>query len=239
MNRSRIFSLIFILGLMITPAFFLSKCMNDHTKNLPSLAILRDNFKNERTIPPFSFINQNNDTVTNDYYKDKIYIANFIFTTCPTQCKDMTFNMEYLQGKLSKYDDVYFLSHTVNPEYDTPEVLNQYATRLEKELGADLSKWNFVTGTKIEIYEIAKSYLVSAGVDTSGMGHNGFIHDDIFTLVDGQGRIRAGWQETNNPMDSSIRIYYGTQIPMIKEMVRDVGVLVSETKRLQRNAKNQ
>ena len=104
-------------------------------------------------IPPFSFLNQDSVIVTNSDYDGNIYIANFIFTTCPTICPTMTINMRYIQNKLKIYPNIKFLSHTVNPEYDSPSILKEYAKRMR----IDESNFNFVTGDKNEIYEIAKS----------------------------------------------------------------------------------
>jgi len=177
-------------------------------------------------IPEFSFVNQDNEIITNETYKGKIYIADFIFTTCPSICREMTFHMNYLQGKLSKYDNILYLSHTINPEYDTPKILKEYAKRYETELAADLSTWNFVTGDKHEIYEIAKSYLVHAS-ESSNPDDGGFIHQGHFVLVDTQGRIRCGYDSNGNPIGA----YDGTSLSSVKDLIVDVGVLVSETKR--------
>ena len=74
-------------------------------------------------IDDFSFINQDNDTITKDSLLGSIYVANFFFTSCPTICPIMTRNMSYLQGELSVYPNIRFLSHTVDPDNDTPEKL--------------------------------------------------------------------------------------------------------------------
>ena len=84
----------------------------------------------DHRIPPFSFLNQDSIIVTNSDYEDNIYIANFIYTTCPTICPAMTINMRYIQNKLKIYPNVKFLSHTVNPEYDSPSVLKKYAEKM-------------------------------------------------------------------------------------------------------------
>ena len=213
-----------LISLIVLPIVFLWACkeaiFNGGDKDrLPTLAIV-----SEDPIPNFSFINQNEDIITNEYYNDKIYIANFIFTRCPTICREMTFNMEYLQGKLSKYDDILYLSHTIDPEYDTPEILNEYAKGYQDDLGADLSKWNFVTGNRDEIYTIARSYLCAAEEDASAEG--GFIHSSSFILIDSDGRIRSGFNDQN-----PIGVYDGTSASSVKDLIVDVGVLVSETKR--------
>ena len=97
-------------------------------ENLPTLAKIT-----EKPIPSFEFVNQDNETVTNETYKNKIYIVDFIFTTCPTICPKMTFHMRHLVEELEKYDNVAFLSHTINPEYDTPDVLKEYAKQFSNK----------------------------------------------------------------------------------------------------------
>ena len=112
--------------------------------------------KKYHTIADFSLINQNGKTVTQDTYNNKIYIADFFFTTCQTICPIMTDHMIILQNKLKLDKDVMLLSHTVTPEIDSVAQLKKYA--LNK--GVLDSKWNLVTGDKKEIYQLArKSYL--------------------------------------------------------------------------------
>ena len=136
-----------LISLIVIPSIILWTCKEVVKTSLPTLAVVSgihvdtlvdangyDSIITKYPIPIFSFINQDHDTITNEYYKGKIYIANFMFTRCPTICKDMTFNMEYLQGKLSKYDDILYLSHTIDPDYDTPEILKEYAERCQNEL---------------------------------------------------------------------------------------------------------
>ncbi|MGY8987265.1 MAG: SCO family protein [Flavobacteriales bacterium] len=217
---------VLLVVLLLAPIYglFLIKNMifnGEDKSKFPSLEVV-----SETPIPEFSFVNQDNEIVTNETYKGKIYIADFIFTTCPSICKEMTFHMEYLQGKLSRYDDILFLSHSINPEYDTPEVLKSYATQYEKKLGADLSTWNFVTGDKEEIYEIAKSYLCSAA-ESEEEDSGGYIHSGFFVLIDTEGKIRCGYDSNGNPIGA----YDGTSVSSVKDLIVDVGVLVSETKR--------
>ena len=109
--------------------------------------------KKDHKIADFSFINQNNDVITNDSLKDNIYISNFFFTSCPTICPVMTKNMSYVQSKLKVYPGIRFLSHTVDPINDTPRRMLEYIKKLRaKNINIDLSNWDFVTGKKEEIY---------------------------------------------------------------------------------------
>jgi len=221
---------VLLVVLLLAPIYglFLIKDMifkgGDKSK-FPSLEVV-----SETPIPEFSFVNQDNEIVTNETYKGKIYIADFIFTTCPSICTEMSRNMAWLlQRKLSRYDDILYLSHTINPEYDTPEILKAYATQYEKQLGADLSTWNFVTGDKEEIYEIAKSYLCSAS-ESEEEDSGGYIHSGFFVLIDTEGKIRCGYDSNGNPIGA----YDGTSASSVKDLIVDVGVLVSETKRKSR-----
>ena len=213
-----------LFGLIVLPIIFLwsfKQVIFSGGKNLPTLAIVSDT-----PIPDFSFINQDRDTITNQDYKGKIYIANFMFTSCPTICKKMTLHMEYLQGKLSKYEDILYLSHTIDQEHDNPEILKEYAERYQNKLGADLSKWNFVTDGKTEIKNIQRSYL-SFGEESDQEDTGGFIHSPYFILIDQEGKIRSGFDSYGNP----IGVYDGTSLSSVKDLIVDVGVLVSETKR--------
>ena len=107
-------------------------------------------------ISDFKLTNQNGKEITQANYKDKIYVADFFFTTCQDICPVMTKNMYQLQEELKNDNEILLLSHTVIPEVDTVEQLKEYAI----ENNVDDSKWNLVTGDKKQIYELArKSYL--------------------------------------------------------------------------------
>ena len=107
---------------------------------------------NYHKISDFSLTNQNGETVTQSKFDNKIYVADFFFTTCQSICPIMTKNMKDIQDKLIKDSEVLLLSHTVFPEIDSVEVLKKYA--VENEV-ID-SKWDLVTGDKKEIYDLAR-----------------------------------------------------------------------------------
>lgn len=143
-------------------------------------------------IADFAFVNQNGDTITQNDYKGKIYVADFFFTTCPTICPIMTDNMAWLQQQLKDDPKVMFLSHSVTPDIDSVPVLRAYADKK----GAIDGKWNLVTGRKEDIYYIArKSYL--AVKTTSSKELYDMVHTENFILVDGEGRIRGFYDGTN------------------------------------------
>ncbi len=164
--------------------------------------------KKYHTIADFSLTNQNGKTITQDDYKNKIYVADFFFTTCQTICPIMTDNMVKIQEKLKNDDDVLLLSHTVTPEIDSVAQLKKYA--LEK--GVNDAKWNLVTGDKKEIYDLArKSYLAAKDVPFS---ENDLIHTENFVLVDKKKRIRG--------------FYDGTDAEFIKKLLSDIKILKRE-----------
>jgi protein SCO1/2 len=146
---------------------------------------------NYHKISDFSLTNQNGETVTQSKYDNKIYVADFFFTTCQSICPIMTKNMKDIQDKLIKDSEVLLLSHTVFPEIDSVEVLKKYAV----ENQVIDSKWDLVTGNKKEIYDLArKSYL--AAKDNS-FGEYEMIHTENFVLIDKKKQIRGFYDGTN------------------------------------------
>ena len=160
-------------------------------------------------VADFSFVNQNNDTITQSYLKEKITVVDYFFTTCPSICPAMTANMVDVQKKWKDNLKIQFLSHTVDPETDTPGKLNRFANKF----GADTTNWNFVTGTKKELYDLGyHSYMVTADKDDIAPG--GFIHSSLFILVDENLHIRG--------------IYEGTKEEEIKKLNSDIEILLNE-----------
>tara|TARA_B100001996_G_scaffold38869_1_gene28511 strand:- start:271 stop:948 length:678 start_codon:yes stop_codon:yes gene_type:complete len=143
-------------------------------------------------IADFKLTNQNGEKITQEYYNDKIYVADFFFTTCQDICPVMTKNMYQLQQELKNDNNILFLSHTVIPEIDTVEQLKKYA--IENKI--DESRWNLVTGDKKQIYELArKSYLAVEDVE---FGEFDMIHTENFMLIDKQKQIRGFYDGTNS-----------------------------------------
>ncbi len=142
------------------------------------------------TISDFSLINQNGDTITQDFYNDKIYIADFFFTTCQSICPIMTKNMKEIQDKLINDKEILLLSHSVTPEIDSVQQLKKYGI----ENNINENKWNLVTGDKKQIYDLArKSYLA---VEDSEFGNFDMIHTENFILIDKKRQIRGFYDGT-------------------------------------------
>ena len=143
-------------------------------------------------ISDFELTNQNGQKITQEFYSNKIYVADFFFTTCQDICPIMTKNMFRLQEELKDDNDILFLSHTVIPEVDTVQQLKKYAV----ENNVDDSKWNLVTGEKKQIYDLArKSYLA---VEDAEYGKFDMIHTENFILIDKQRQIRGFYDGTND-----------------------------------------
>jgi len=175
------------------------------------------NNKLKHKIADFSFQNQNNKFITQDDYKDVIYVADFFFTTCPTICPIMTDNMVWLQEKIKDMPDVKLLSFSVTPDIDTPEVLRKYAD----EKGVIDSKWNLLTGDKKQIYYLARQSFLA--VKTSEIGElYDMVHTENFILVDKNGRIRG--------------FYDGTLLNEKKEDTKNVEQLLEDINWLRQNS---
>ena len=143
-------------------------------------------------IADFALINQNGKIVSQNDYKDKIYVADFFFTTCQTICPIMTDHMVIIQEQLKNDQEVLLLSHSVTPEIDTVAQLKRYAV----EKGVNDNKWNLVTGDKKQIYRLARKSYLAVKEDGDGGPHD-MIHTENFILVDKKRRIRGFYDGTN------------------------------------------
>ena len=158
------------------------------------------------TVSNFSFIGHDSSLVTQELFKNKIYIADFFFTTCKSICPKMSNNLMRVQNEFRDDNNILILSHTVDPEHDTPSVLDEYA----KKHNVIRGKWFFVTGDKKQLYDMARnSYFITA-MDGDG-GPDDFIHSEQMALIDKEGRIRG--------------FYDGTDYNEITRLIEEVKVL--------------
>lgn len=157
-------------------------------------------------IPDFAFVNQDSQKVTNATLAGKIYVADFFFTSCPTICPKMKSQMLRIYEKYKDNPQVMLLSHTIDPKHDTVAVLKEYAERLNVET----AKWQFVTGNKDSIYDVAMQYLVPAQEDQTIEG--GFTHGGHFVLVDENRHIRG--------------IYDGTKEEAVDKLLSEIPLLL-------------
>ncbi|MFI1744881.1 SCO family protein [Thalassobellus sediminis] len=165
--------------------------------------------KKYHKIADFSLTNQNGKIITQNDYKNKIYVADFFFTTCQTICPIMTDHMADVQKAILNDDEVMLLSHSVTPKIDSVAQLKRYAIKK----GVNDKKWNLVTGDKKQIYELArKSYLA---VKTLGDGGPfDMVHTENFMLIDKKRQIRG--------------FYDGTNTEDIEKLLEDIKILKEE-----------
>lgn len=162
--------------------------------------------RGEHTIADFELIDQDNQNFNQDQLMGKIYVADFFFTTCPTICPDMSGQLQRVQNAFEEKNDFMILSHTVQPEVDSPKVLKEYANLYE----ADPEKWIFVTGDKKTIYDLARKSYFAAVTEGDG-GPDDFIHTENFVLIDKEKRIRG--------------FYDGTSEASVDQLITDISIL--------------
>ena len=161
-------------------------------------------------IASFNLTNQIDQVVNQNTTKNKIYIANFFFASCQSICPMMSNQLQEVQKAFLADDSVLILSHSVNPLHDTVAVLSNYADTY----GVKTNKWHLLTGNKKQIYDLAKtSYLVNAFEDDGSP--EGFLHSELFLLIDKKARIRG--------------MYDGTNTSEVKKLIEDVKLLKQET----------
>ena len=161
-------------------------------------------------ISDFSFINQNEKTISNKEIEGKIHVANFMFTSCTSICPDMTGNMKRVEEAFSNDPRVAILSYSVTPWIDTPDKLADYV----EFNGIKTNNWHFLTGNKSEIYSLAReSYFAEETIGFS-KDSTDFLHTEYFVLVDKTKRIRG--------------IYNGTLMLEAQQVVKDINALLEE-----------
>lgn len=143
-------------------------------------------------IPDFAFTNQEGNTVGKAQMEGKITIVDFFFTSCPSICPDMSREMERVNDMFRDEPRVQIFSISIDPEYDTPAILKEYADRHYAQVG----KWDFLTGDKLETYRLARCGFVIPTLDGNGVPDD-FVHSDKFIMVDELGRIRGYYSGTN------------------------------------------
>ena len=202
--------LIVAFGLVFIPRI-IDRVNNDDISRSESRSLKFDNFEkniqplpylllnNERKkVPDFKFINQNEELISNNDYLGKVYIVEFFFTTCTTICPIMNTNLVHIQNSFTAFPDFGIASFSINPEYDTSEVLRLYA----KDNDITNPNWNLMTGERNEIYKLANDgfnlYTAASSDFIDGFEHSGY-----FAIVDKEGYIRSRVDQFGNP-----KIYY-------------------------------
>ena len=187
-------------------SFLLGSCSEE---KLPVLGKSSSSDKNAPTIPPFTFVNQDNFIVSQQTFYDKIYVADFIFLSCATICPKMNIEMLRTYKAFENDGRVLFISHTIDPEHDSIPLLKSFS----ENLGVSSKKWHFVTGNVDSIYKIAeKNYFTSAYPDS--IDNRNFIHGGGLLLVDKNKHIRG--------------VYDGTDESETDRLISDIKLLLKE-----------
>jgi protein SCO1/2 len=147
-------------------------------------------FASYGTVPAFQLTNQAGQPFGSANLAGKVWIADFIYSTCPGPCPMISTRMSEMQKPLEK-TDVHFVSFSVDPEKDTPEMLGEYAKRLHAQPG----RWDFLTGPKAAIYDLSVRGFKLPAAERGG--DNGQpVHSTRLVLVDRQGQIRGYYDAT-------------------------------------------
>ncbi len=163
----------------------------------------------KRKVPSFQFMNQDSLLISDKDYIGKVYVAEFFFTSCPSICPIMTENLVALQNHFKDEPDFGVASFTITPDFDTPEVLKQYA----EKYGITDMDWHLLTGNKEAVYDLAnRGFNIFAAEMPDAPG--GFEHSGLFALIDRQGYLRSRLDKFGNPI-----VYYRGAIT--KEMVEN------------------
>ena len=197
-------------------------------KNTKELLAYVEVNNSKKKVPPFEFVNQRGDTITNEDYEGKVYIAEFFFTTCPSICPIMNENLVGVQKEFHGNENFGIASFTIDPEHDTPAVLRKYA----KENDINHPNWHLMTGEKDDIYSLANSgFNIYAGEDPNVSG--GFAHSGFFALVDQEGYIRSRLDQYGNPIiyyrgsvERGKNVAFGEEKPQIEILIEDVKKLL-------------
>lgn len=189
-------------------------CGNEQEENVGPLPYLGENIitdsgdTNYYQIPPFGFVDQDSSWITEKTVADKIYVTDFFFTSCLSICPKMKQQMLRVHRAYAEEEDIVLLSHTIDPNYDSVEVLKEYADDMELLSG----QWRFLTGEKDSIYAMGSRYFVAANEDPNSQ--DGFYHTDVFTLVDKERRVRG--------------VYHGVDSVDVKRLIVDIERLQQE-----------
>ncbi|MFZ4863272.1 SCO family protein [Sphingobacterium sp. Mn56C] len=175
--------------------------------------IIRDGKEYQDTIyhviPKFRFVDQDSNWISNQEVDNKIYLADFFFTRCPTICPLLSKNVLAIAQHFKDEPNFIILSHSIDPKYDTPQVLKDYA----EKLGAP-QNWRFLNGPQEEIYPIAgKDGYFSFATENPDLP-GGFDHSGALTLVDRQGHVRA--------------VYDGTDVESVDKAIQDINKLLQQ-----------
>jgi len=162
-------------------------------KKPASSSVSSQNFT--QTVPAFTFTNQDGQSFGSQDLKGKYWVAAFFFTRCPGPCPVIISNFAKLHQDFSDTPDVHLISFSIDPNYDTPEVLKKYGRNFQ----ADLSRWTFLTGEQAAIHDLSMNGFYSAVMETTpetALDAGPFVHGTRIYVVDSTGNIVAAYDGT-------------------------------------------
>lgn len=196
---------------------------NNRASSASPLSYIKIN-NEARKVPEFLFYNQDSLIISNEDFKDKIYVAEFFFTRCPSICPIMNNNMKRIENKFGKRNDFGIASFTIDPENDRPHVLKSYAESYD----VFSNNWHFLTGNIKDVYSLAnKGFNIFASINPDVAG--GFEHQGFFALIDKKGFIRSRVDKFGNPI-----VYYlgideeGIDVQGTDLIIEDISKLLRE-----------
>ncbi|MDD5150889.1 MAG: SCO family protein [Flavobacterium sp.] len=191
----------------------------DRLDNVPNSSKENGELIKMGVAPKFELVNQDNVKISNETYKDKVYVLEFFFSTCPSICPKMNQSMLVIEKAFFGNPNFGIVSISIDPEHDTPAVLKEH----RELLGVKSSNWNFLTGDKTYIYDLAnKGFNVYVGENSKVGG--GFEHSGLFALIDKKGNIRCRKDEFGNP----ILYYDGLDKKGVRDIQQDIAILLKE-----------
>ncbi len=215
--------IILIFGILVIPKIIDRIKNNDVTRtesrskdvqmsvtDTTTLSYLMINGEAKKVIP-FQFVNQDGDMISNADFIGKVYLVEFFFSTCPTICPKMNKNLVDIQNSFPNRPDFGIASFTINPDYDTQEVLKTYA----ENYGVTNPNWHFMTGDKDALYNLANTGFNLYAAEVEG-ADGGFEHSGNFALIDKEGYIRSRTDAFGNP-----KIYYKGIISQLEQFDED------------------
>ncbi len=173
------------VGLALLAVLTVVGCSKRSAKDVPVLGQL----------PEFSLVDQNEQAFDRESMEGKLWVSAFVFTHCRSTCPRITAHMKGLQSRVSDVPTAHFVSVSVDPRNDTPEVIKAYMTKNE----LDESNWRFVTGEEEAIrHVVVDGFRVGLGdEDSKAAGAEDIMHSNSFVLVDDNARVR-GYYRANN-----------------------------------------
>ena len=175
-------------------------------------------------VPAFEFVNQFGNTITNETYKNKVYVVEFFFSTCPTICPMMNEKMLDIQADFENEDNFGIASISITPQIDSPEVLKLYA----ENNGITHKNWHLLTGKSEEVVYALSNQGFKLYAGKGEEEHGGFEHSGLFALIDKNGFIRSRKDDYGNPIMYYRALNEQTFKHQIEELKEDIKLLLNE-----------